>query len=132
MGGKRYTRISDNGMKFSKLDRFLVSEGFHDRWPELSVVALDRKLSDHCPVMLRDKVVNFGPKPFRVFDIWFKERDVEDVVVRGWNKPVATSIPHRIFRDKLKNVKEELKKWSKEKFGRFDREVESFKQEASK
>ncbi|GKD47523.1 putative RNA-directed DNA polymerase, partial [Tanacetum coccineum] len=124
--------ISDDGMKFSKLDRFLVSGGFQDRWPELSVVALDRKLSDHCPIMLRDKVVNFGPKPFRVFNIWFKERDAEDVVVRGWNKPVAVSIPDIIFRDKLKNVKQELKKWSKEKFGRFDREVESFKQEANK
>ncbi|GKB01740.1 RNA-directed DNA polymerase, eukaryota [Tanacetum coccineum] len=110
MGGKRYTRISDDGIKFSKLDMFLVSGGFQVRWPELSVVALDRKLSDHCPIMLMDKVMNFGPKPFCVFDIWFKERDAEDVVVRGWNKPVAVSIPDRIFKDKLKNVKQELKK----------------------
>ncbi|GJR50975.1 transposon TX1 uncharacterized [Tanacetum coccineum] len=105
MGGKRYTRISDDGMKFSKLERFLVSEGFCDVWPELSVVALDRKLSDHCLIMLRDKVVNFDPKPFRVFDIWFKERVTLDVVIRGWNKPVAASIHDRIFRDKLKNVR---------------------------
>nr|GEV40923.1 reverse transcriptase domain, reverse transcriptase zinc-binding domain protein [Tanacetum cinerariifolium] len=73
-GTHTYTRNSDDGMKFSKLERFLVSKGFCDLWPELSVVALDRKLSDHCLIMLRDTVVNFDPKPFRVFDIWFKER----------------------------------------------------------
>ncbi|GJT66081.1 RNA-directed DNA polymerase, eukaryota [Tanacetum coccineum] len=129
IGGKWYTRISDDVMKFSKLDKFLVSKGFHDLWLELSVVALDRKLLDHCPIMLRDKVMNFGPKPFRVFNIWFKEKGAENVVIRGWNKPVATSIPDRIFRDKLKNVKE-LKKWSRENFGGFDREIENFKKEA--
>ncbi|GJZ12510.1 RNA-directed DNA polymerase, eukaryota [Tanacetum coccineum] len=69
MGGRRFMRISDDGLKFSKLDRFLVSGGFRDLWTDLSVVALDRKLSDHCLILLRDKVVDFGPKQFRAFDV---------------------------------------------------------------
>ncbi|GKD29268.1 RNA-directed DNA polymerase, eukaryota, reverse transcriptase zinc-binding domain protein [Tanacetum coccineum] len=30
--------------------------------------------------------VDFGPKPFRVFDVWLKEADMGNVVLRGWNK----------------------------------------------
>lgn len=64
MGGRKFTRVSDDGLKFSKLDRFLVTEGFKSKWGNLAVVALDRKLSDHCPIVLKDLDVDFGPKPF--------------------------------------------------------------------
>ncbi|XP_071714034.1 uncharacterized protein [Rutidosis leptorrhynchoides] len=37
---------------------------------DLSVLALDRKISDHCPIILRDIAVDFGPKPSKVFDEW--------------------------------------------------------------
>lgn len=70
IGGKRFTRISDDGLKFSKIDRFLSNTRFCDYWNSLVVIARERKLSDHCPLVLMDKVVYFGPKPFRCFDIW--------------------------------------------------------------
>ncbi|GJX96354.1 cysteine-rich receptor-like protein kinase [Tanacetum coccineum] len=76
--GQKFTRTSDDGLKFSKLDRFLVSEGFKNKWGNLSTVALDRKLSDHCPIVLKDMDVDFGPKPFRVFNICLKEADIEN------------------------------------------------------
>ncbi|PWA80255.1 reverse transcriptase domain, Reverse transcriptase zinc-binding domain protein [Artemisia annua] len=78
MGGRKFTRVSDDGLKFSKLDRFLVTEGFKSKWGNLAVVALDRKLSDHVPIVLKDLDVDFGPKPFHVFDIWLKEVDIEE------------------------------------------------------
>ncbi|XP_071715057.1 uncharacterized protein [Rutidosis leptorrhynchoides] len=68
INGKRFTRISDDGTKFSKLDRFLVDDNFTKLWEDLSVIALDRRDSDHCPILLRDKVIDFGPKPFKIFD----------------------------------------------------------------
>ncbi|GJS17780.1 cytochrome P450 [Tanacetum coccineum] len=64
LGGKRFTRISDDGLKFSKLDRFLINQKFGSEWNSLSVVAMERKLSDHCPLVIYDKVVDFGPKSF--------------------------------------------------------------------
>ncbi|GKD16015.1 RNA-directed DNA polymerase, eukaryota, partial [Tanacetum coccineum] len=60
LGGKRYTRISDDG------DRFLVSEEFQRVWRSIGSVALDRKLSDHCPIVLLDKGIDFGPKPLTI------------------------------------------------------------------
>ncbi|XP_071699377.1 uncharacterized protein [Rutidosis leptorrhynchoides] len=70
LGGRTYTRISDNGRKFSKLDRFLVSENLVLQWPNLNVMVLDKKHTDHCPLILQDGNVDFGPKPFKVFDEW--------------------------------------------------------------
>ncbi|GJU52791.1 transposon TX1 [Tanacetum coccineum] len=73
-------RVSDDGMKFGKLDRFLLNEKFNDLWDNLSVIALDRKLSDHCPIVLKDVKLDFGPKPFRVFNVWMDEPDFMRVV----------------------------------------------------
>ncbi|XP_071689538.1 uncharacterized protein [Rutidosis leptorrhynchoides] len=70
LGGKKFTRICDNRVKFSKLDRFLVSESFHNTWGNISTLALERKLSDHCPIVLRDREIDYGPKPTKIFDEW--------------------------------------------------------------
>ncbi|GKC42947.1 reverse transcriptase domain, reverse transcriptase zinc-binding domain protein, partial [Tanacetum coccineum] len=86
MGGRRFTWISDDGLKFSKLDWFLVSEEFKNKWSSLSAIALDRKLLDHCPIMLKDIDMDFGPKPFKVYDMWLEEVDIEQVVHGAWDK----------------------------------------------
>ncbi|XP_071712960.1 uncharacterized protein [Rutidosis leptorrhynchoides] len=78
--GKRFTRISDDGSKFSKLDRYLVSDLFLQLWEDISVVALERNLSDHCPIVLRNKNENFVPKPFKLFDVWLESEDVEPII----------------------------------------------------
>ncbi|XP_071712791.1 uncharacterized protein [Rutidosis leptorrhynchoides] len=51
---KRFTRISDDGLQFSKLDRFLVSNNFSMLWDDLAITSLDRKLSDHSPLPLKN------------------------------------------------------------------------------
>ncbi|XP_071699344.1 uncharacterized protein [Rutidosis leptorrhynchoides] len=75
INGRRYTRISD-GRKFSKLDSFLANDKFLNLWEDLSIVALDRKELDHCLLVLRDKLVDFGPKPFKIFNEWVTREGV--------------------------------------------------------
>ncbi|XP_071712516.1 uncharacterized protein [Rutidosis leptorrhynchoides] len=86
--GKRFTRISDNGKKFSKIDRFLVTDQFLELWGDVSALALDRHTSDHCPIILRDKNMDFGPKPFKLFDIWLESVEVENIITDAWRKEV--------------------------------------------
>ncbi|XP_071700036.1 uncharacterized protein [Rutidosis leptorrhynchoides] len=102
MNGKKYTRISDDGVKGR---------------------------SDHCPLILKDGNVDFGPKPFKIFDIWMEHKDIEDVITFAWNKEVKGSMPDCIFRDKLKNVKNSLREWSKLQFGDIDKEIEAQKKD---
>ncbi|XP_071720790.1 uncharacterized protein [Rutidosis leptorrhynchoides] len=111
LGGRLYTRISDNGHKFSKLDRFLISENVLENWPNLNAVVLDKKYTDHCPIMLKEGNIDFGPKPIKVFDEWTNHKDAPDIVRKAWNTDVNGWKPDYIFREKLKQVKMELKKW---------------------
>lgn len=42
MGGGRFTRVSKDGSKLSKLDCFLVCDRFKTLWQEASVTVLPR------------------------------------------------------------------------------------------
>ncbi|GKA09897.1 hypothetical protein Tco_0689330 [Tanacetum coccineum] len=50
----------------------------------LGAIALDRKESYHYQIVLKDIFVDFGPKPFRVFDIWLRILLWSRVVVEAW------------------------------------------------
>ncbi|XP_071694021.1 uncharacterized protein [Rutidosis leptorrhynchoides] len=132
LGGRLFTRVSDDGLKFSKLDRFLVSGPLLDKWRDLSAVALDRKHFDHCPIMLCEVEKNYGPKPFKIFDVWFDEDDVDQVVSNAWMEAVPNNWRKDcFFRNKLKKVKDALRVWSRKKFGQIDGEIEMLKQAAN-
>ncbi|GJS35008.1 transposon TX1 [Tanacetum coccineum] len=103
MRGRKFTRIIDDGIKFSKLDRLLVNDSFNNLWRNLAVVALDRKLSDHCLIVLKDVDLDFGLRPFRIFDIWLKETDIGA-----------------------------LENWSKDRFGKTKEKIDEYKKEAMK
>ncbi|KAJ0798267.1 putative Endonuclease/exonuclease/phosphatase superfamily [Helianthus annuus] len=68
MGGSRFTHVTNNGSKFSKIDRVLVSMDFMARWPSAALKALNRELSDHNPIVLSCSQTNFGPTPFKLFN----------------------------------------------------------------
>ncbi|XP_071687285.1 uncharacterized protein [Rutidosis leptorrhynchoides] len=130
INGRKYTGISDDGLKFSKIDRFLVNNSFLRLWEDLSVNALDRHLSDHCPLVLRDKLIDYGPKPFKVFDEWLNCEGIDKIILDAWGQPIRGSRKDYIFRDKLKNVKFALKEWSIKEFGGLDLEIYALKREA--
>ncbi|XP_071727435.1 uncharacterized protein [Rutidosis leptorrhynchoides] len=100
LGGKKFTRICDNGVKFSKLDRFLVSDQLCHLWPNLSANTLDKHLSDHCPIVLRNGFKDFGPKPTRVFNEWLLLDGAVDIVVNAWNMPVSGNRPDCVLRNR--------------------------------
>ncbi|XP_071735458.1 uncharacterized protein [Rutidosis leptorrhynchoides] len=127
LGGRRFTRVCDNGLKLSKLDRFLVSENFLNLWEDLSAIVLDRKFSDHCPIVLRDKIVDFGPKPFRFFDEWLHMEEAISLIKDAWNVEVNGYRKDCVLRNKLKTVKTELKSWNKLAKNNLDRDIENLK-----
>ncbi|XP_071712699.1 uncharacterized protein [Rutidosis leptorrhynchoides] len=127
INGRKFTRISDDGTKFSKLDRFLVSNNFINLWDDLSINVLDRMESDHCPLILRDGLTDFGPKPFKIFDEWLNKEGIDKVIIEGWKKEVRSRKKDCMFRDKLKNVKADLTDWSKKEFGNLDEEISTLK-----
>ena len=86
--GNRFTRVSDDGIKHNKLDRFLISSLARTEWKDLRFRVLERKWSDHFSIVLTDKRLDFGPIPFKFYDAWLLDRSIEEVVKEAWGKEV--------------------------------------------
>ena len=58
--GRKFTWFRPNGSAKSKLDRFLVSHEWIVKWPDTTQSTLDRNFSDHCPIFLKSKIIDWG------------------------------------------------------------------------
>ncbi|XP_071687551.1 uncharacterized protein [Rutidosis leptorrhynchoides] len=131
LGGMKFTRISDDGLKYSKLDRFLVSETCYSSWEGITACTLDRDYSDHCPIVLKDSENDFGPKPTRIFNNWFEDEKSGDLIKEAWGTIIRNSRADCVFRDKLKNVKVMLKEKCNPKFNSLNVEIDTLHKEIS-
>ncbi|XP_071728684.1 uncharacterized protein [Rutidosis leptorrhynchoides] len=127
LSGRNFTRVCDEGIKYSKLDRFLMNEKFFNMWKDPTALVMDRYLSDHCPIMFKDEERNFGPKPFKFFDAWLEEDGIEQVILDAWTTPIQNiNRKDCVFRNKLKCVKNALQDWSKS-YNSLDGDIEVLK-----
>ncbi|GKC23256.1 hypothetical protein Tco_1025406 [Tanacetum coccineum] len=98
--------------KMSKLDRFLVSEGFLSLFPHISALCLDKNLSDHRPILLREMVTDYGATPFRLYHSWFSFHGFDDMVRTAWNSFVLEDSNGMVrFKKKLQMLKKEIRSW---------------------
>ncbi|GKB10317.1 RNA-directed DNA polymerase, eukaryota [Tanacetum coccineum] len=97
--------------RMSKLDRFLVSQGVLDLFPNMFGLILHRHILDHRPIFLKESQVDYGPIPFRLFHSWFLEPDFVSIVEDSWNNDgVFDNNAMTLLKNKLKCLKLRLKK----------------------
>ena len=84
--GCRFTWFRPNGSVKSRLDRFLVLDQWISHWPDSSQHVLQRDFSDHCPIILKTMMVDWGPKSFRVVDWWLNQKGYQRIVREAWNR----------------------------------------------
>ncbi|GJS69464.1 RNA-directed DNA polymerase, eukaryota [Tanacetum coccineum] len=112
--GYSFTWSHTSASKMSKLDRFLVSEGLHSMFPSLSALCLEKNLSDHRPILMRELNSDYGPTPFRIFHSWFSLEGFDNLVRESWSKPVhdeKNSMDR--LKKKFQNLKANIKTWRK-------------------
>ncbi|KAL4555405.1 hypothetical protein LXL04_038023 [Taraxacum kok-saghyz] len=117
LGGRSFTYVSPNGANSSRLDRILVSQDCISKWHNVSIIALPRLFSDHCPILLESNGPDFGACPFKFYSSWISEPSCAKVVEYSWLKNGPTMSIHsktEIPARKLRILKEDLKKWRKE------------------
>ncbi|KAL5182601.1 Calmodulin-binding transcription activator 5 [Glycine soja] len=126
--GKPFTWVRPNGTCKSKLDRIMVSDGWMDLWPDSSQFNLERNFSDHCPILLQSKIIDWGPKPFKVFDGWLKIKEFQQVVKDCWLGYQPLGWGDFVLKTKLKNLKQRLKRWSKENSADINIQIKKLQQ----
>ncbi|GJR21987.1 RNA-directed DNA polymerase, eukaryota [Tanacetum coccineum] len=82
----------------------------------LGALTLDRYLSDHRPILLREINYDYGPIPFRLFHYWFEVEGFDKLIEDTWNEaPVDDSNAMNNVMKKLKYLKEKIRVWSNDK-----------------
>ncbi|GJZ21190.1 RNA-directed DNA polymerase, eukaryota, partial [Tanacetum coccineum] len=110
--GYSFTWSHPSAAKMSKLDRFLVSKGFLSLFPHISALCLDKNLSDHRPILLREMVTDYGATPFRLYHSWFSFHGFDDMVRTAWNSFVLEDSNGMVrFKKKLQMLKKEIRSW---------------------
>ncbi|KAJ0577283.1 putative RNA-directed DNA polymerase [Helianthus annuus] len=115
MGGRKFTFMSGDGQRLSKIDRVFVCEHFMESWPNAKLTALERDVSDHSPLLLSIREDGIGPIPFRFFNSWLGEQELDDLVNRGMDMDAGTGPADLRMGKKLKATKNLIKAWRRQK-----------------
>ncbi|GJY70873.1 RNA-directed DNA polymerase, eukaryota [Tanacetum coccineum] len=114
--GYTFTWSHPSASKMSKLDRFLVSDGIINLFPSVTALCLDRHLSDHRPILLREVRVDFGPTPFRFYHSWLDLVGFDDLIQTAWRSFTHDDRNGMVrFKKKLQALKIIIRNWVNEK-----------------
>ncbi|GKV47624.1 hypothetical protein SLEP1_g54507 [Rubroshorea leprosula] len=118
--GRKFTWYHSNGASMSRLDRFLLSKGWCCNWENVKQWGLNHSLSDHCPIVLKNYIIDWGPKPFQFFDAWLEFPEFKEMVGDTWKSTVVNGWNGYCLKEKLKETKKVLKVWSKNRVLEID------------
>jgi hypothetical protein len=125
--GRTFTWVHPNGVLMSKLDRFLLLDGWVEKWSNPMVGALHRDVSDHCPIVLRYNDDDWGPCPFWFKKIWLENSSFKDFVSKVWEEQNFPGWMGYILKERLKGLKEEIKMWNSEEYGAVDSKIQKLR-----
>ncbi|GJW34120.1 RNA-directed DNA polymerase, eukaryota, reverse transcriptase zinc-binding domain protein [Tanacetum coccineum] len=93
-----------------------ISTGGLISCPDLSSLILDRYLSDHGPILLRELSLDYGPTPFRFFHNWFDLEGFEAFITDTWRSIniIKSNVMLKMAK-KLKLLKGHIRVWVKGK-----------------
>ncbi|XP_057733775.1 uncharacterized protein LOC130948933 [Arachis stenosperma] len=112
------------GRSCSRIDRALISLEWLEEFPDTRLQGGPRGLSDHCPIIVEDRKLTDGLRPFRSIDSWFTHESFLKIVKEEWR-----SLGDKQFTDKLKALTALLGRWHKDNFGEMDKKITKFEEE---
>lgn len=129
--GRRFMWYKADGSAMSRLDRFLLSQDWMVVWEVEAQWALNRDVSDHCSIMLKQGKHDWGPKLFRFNNCWLGHPGVHKLVEKCWLENNFQGWKAFTLKEKLKLLKWELKNWNSEVFDDIDFRIHSIEKETS-
>ncbi|KAL8463817.1 hypothetical protein ACS0TY_033675 [Phlomoides rotata] len=130
--GRKFTWYRPDGMCKSKLDRLLENSNWLNKWPDVILKGGRRSLSDHVPIYIEGCKKDLGPKLFKFFNQWIQHPSYKDLIERVWSTSNIKGWGGYVMKEKLKELKTELKTWSREIFKGMDKRIEDKKEKIEK
>jgi len=69
-------------------------------------------VSDHCALVVKNNTIDWGPKPFRTFDVWQQTYRFKEVVKKVWDNTLERGNSLEDIKDKFKRLKCEIRHWN--------------------
>ncbi|MCI15574.1 RNA-directed DNA polymerase (Reverse transcriptase), partial [Trifolium medium] len=112
-----------NGVSMSRIDRVLAMDGWLALGENPTLWVLPRSVSDHCPLVVRFKDFDWGPKPFRFNNHWLEHKDFKGVVENFWRENNTIGWMAYVLKEKFKGLKAIIKAWNREAYGVVDEKI---------
>ena len=74
-----------NSLSGSRIDRFLFSSEWEERYPNIHQKRLGRVLSYHFPISLEGRDIRKGRRPFHFENLWLQVADFMEKVKNWWD-----------------------------------------------
>nr|GEZ01087.1 cytochrome P450 [Tanacetum cinerariifolium] len=98
------TRLLSNGEKLSRLDRILVSEDVMNIVLNLMAISIDRLISDHRPIILKQSNIDFGSIPFKLYNSWLSISKFDNMITKAWDQSHGISGPNDMLLRDIEHV----------------------------
>ncbi|MED6138658.1 hypothetical protein PIB30_076487 [Stylosanthes scabra] len=122
------TRFNNPIIAFGGFNEFLDPEdrssGKIQKIPKLKVKPLKCSKLDHVLLVLKQETIDWGRRSFRSLDVWFSHNQFKRMFNQEWR-----NIESRTVAEKMRNMKNLIRTWRKEKFGNIDFKRKIFKDE---
>lgn len=103
--GGRFTWYKPNEQCKSRLDRMMINCEWEVEWPASFHIGIQRSVSDHCPLILETKSVDWGAKPFRFINAWLTHPDFKSFVENAWKGYNVSGWGGYVLKKKFKLLK---------------------------
>ena len=116
LSGRQYTWASRREITtYEKLDRFLASVEWEQKFPLVTVHALMRTGSDHTPLLINSgDQAHKGNKNHFSFELsWMRHEGFYEMVAKEWGSVVHGNSPTDIWQNKVRHLRQFLKGWAK-------------------
>jgi hypothetical protein len=125
MSGRQFTWANRLPyLTYEKLDRIPVATEWDNKYPLSTVVALNRDIFDHTPLLLNTGESNECalPHPFKFELRWLLRDGFLDMVKTTWASVTVGNTPLERWQAKIRWVRQYLRGWAKNSSGAYKKE----------
>ncbi|XP_039055013.1 uncharacterized protein LOC120197617 [Hibiscus syriacus] len=116
LSGRKFTWFGQGNRK-SHLDRIFVEDEWFNENSDATLFGLPRTISDHIPILLGKKVVDWGPRPFKLINCWLNHEICIEIIKKTLQQEEESDVDLSM---KLRRVKGALQKWNLQSYWNVD------------